>query len=201
MHDKAALAAAIGGLSFFAAVALAAPAPVDFGKEIEPILITRCSECHGPDKQKADLRLDSRAAALKAAKSGKIALVPGQSAASEILHRVTADDPDEVMPPKGEHLTEQQIASLRQWIDDGAVWPETDPRKHWSFQRPVRPEPPVVKDSTWIRNEIDRFILARLEKEGLRPQTEADRYTLARRLSLDLTGLPHIGTSGCPGRH
>ena len=188
MNHTAALAAAIGGLSFFAVAASAAP--VDFAKEIEPILIKRCSECHGPDKQKADLRLDSRAAALKAAKSGKLALVPGQSAASEILHRVTTADPDEVMPPKGAHLTEAEVASLRRWIDDGAVWPEVDPRKHWAFQRPARPEPPSVKDAPWVRNEIDRFILARLEKEGLPHQTEADRHTLIRRLSLDLTGLP-----------
>ncbi len=188
MRYTAALAAALGGFCMLAPSSVAAP--VDFAKEIEPILIKRCSECHGPDKQKADLRLDSRVAALKAAKSGKVALVPGQSAASEILHRVTAADPDEVMPPKGEHLTEQQIASLRRWIDDGAVWPEIDPRKHWSFQRPVHPEPPSVKDAPWVHNDLDRFILARLEKEGLRPQTEADRPTLVRRLSLDLTGLP-----------
>ncbi|HTH49693.1 MAG TPA: DUF1549 domain-containing protein, partial [Candidatus Limnocylindria bacterium] len=188
MRSTAALAAAMGGVCVLAGSIVAAP--VDFTKEIEPILIKRCSECHGPDKQKADLRLDSRAAALKAAKSGKLALVPGQSAASEILHRVTAADPDEVMPPKGERLTEAQVASLRRWIDDGAVWPDNDPRKYWSFQPPVRTAPPPVRNAGWVRNDIDRFILARLEKEGLQPQTEADRHTLIRRLSLDLTGLP-----------
>jgi Protein of unknown function (DUF1553)/Protein of unknown function (DUF1549)/Planctomycete cytochrome C len=168
----------------------AAPGRVDFAKEIEPILIKRCSECHGPDKQKADLRLDSRAAALKAGKSGKIALVPGNSGGSEILRRVLSTDPDEVMPPKGARLTEAEVASLRHWIDDGAVWNEFDPRKHWSFISPQRPAVPETVDKSWPRTDIDRFILARLEKEGLKPQPEGDRNTLIRRLSLDLTGLP-----------
>ena len=166
-------------------------ADVDFGKEIEPILIKRCSECHGPDKQKANLRLDSRAAALKPAKSGKTALVPGSTGDSEILRRVLSTDPDEVMPPKGEKLTSDQIDSLRRWIAAGAVWPETDARKHWAFQQVVRPEPPTIPNpKTAVRNEIDQFVLARLDREGLMQQPEADRATLARRVSLDLTGLP-----------
>ena len=167
-----------------------AHAAVDFGQEIEPILIKRCSECHGPDKQKAELRLDSRAAALVAAKSGKLALVPGKPEASEILKRITATDPDEVMPPKGPRLTEKEVSALRRWISDGAVWPETDPRKHWAFQPAAHPTPPAVKQSGWPRSDLDRFILARLEQEGLKPQPEADRSTLIRRVTLDLTGLP-----------
>jgi hypothetical protein len=166
-------------------------AAVDFAKEIEPILIKRCSECHGPDKQKADLRLDSRAAAMKPAKSDRIALVPGKPDESELLFRVASTDSEEVMPPKGERLAAEQIASLRRWIEEGAVWPEVDPAKHWSFQAPVRVEPPKVPAAFGVvRNPIDRFILARLEKEGLTQQPEADRATLIRRVSLDLTGLP-----------
>ncbi len=165
--------------------------PIDFAKEIEPILIKRCSECHGPDTQKSNLRLDSRVAALKPAKSGMPAIVPGNAAESELLKRVTATDPDDVMPSKGERLDEHQIAVLRQWINEGAAWPEADPRKHWAFQPPHRPEPPKVSTSqAAIRNDIDRFVLAGLAKEGLAQQSEADRATLIRRVSLDLTGLP-----------
>jgi len=188
MHVPSAFAIALCGL-WIAACPLALSA-ADFAKEIEPILIKRCSECHGPDKQKADLRLDTRAAALKPAKSGKIALVPGKASTSEILLRVTSTDPDEVMPPKGGRLSDAEVAALRKWIDDGATWPETDPTKHWAFQPPVHGAPPSVKDAPWVRNDVDRFILARLEKEGLHPRPEADRHTLARRLSLDITGLP-----------
>jgi hypothetical protein len=165
-------------------------ATVDFARDIEPILIKRCSECHGPDKQKSRLRLDSRAAATKAGKSGEPALVPGQPEASELIKRVTASDPDDVMPPKGARLTDREVAALRQWIQDGAVWPEDAARRHWAFIKPARPALPSVSHERWVRNEIDHFVLARLEKEGLSPQREADRYTLARRLHLDLTGLP-----------
>ena len=165
-------------------------AAVDFGQEIEPILIKRCSECHGPDKRKAELRLDSRPAALTAAKSGKLALVPGKPEASEILKRVVSLDPDEVMPPKAPRLTEKEISSLRRWIAEGAVWPESEARKHWAFQKLSHPAPPAVQQTAWARSELDRFILAKLEHEGLKPQPEADRATLIRRASLDLTGLP-----------
>jgi len=165
-------------------------AAADFAREIEPILIKRCSECHGADQQKGKLRLDSRAAALLAGKSGQPAVVPGDPDASELMKRVATADADEAMPPKGERLTAAEMASLRQWIRDGAIWPEWDARQHWSFRAPQRPEPPAVTGERWVKSDIDRFILARLEKEGLQPQAEADRYTLARRLSLDLTGLP-----------
>jgi hypothetical protein len=174
-------------LAFSSAVAAAT---IEFSRDIEPILIKRCSECHGPDQQKAKLRLDSRAAAMKAGKSGALALVPGQPDASELMKRITSTDTDEVMPPKGARLTETEVATMRQWIADGAVWPEVDATKHWAFQRPSRPEPPKVSNPRWAKNEIDRFILARLDKEGLQPQREADRHTLARRVYLDLTGLP-----------
>ena len=173
------------------ALVLRATAATDFAAEIEPLLIKRCSECHGPDKQKADLRLDSRAAALRPAESGKAALVPGKPEASEMIRRVTSTDPDEVMPPKGPRLTPAEVAGLSRWIAAGAVWPEVDARRHWSFQAPVRPRPPEdLPAGALVRNPIDRFIIARLAKEGLAPQPEADRATLIRRLSLDLTGLP-----------
>jgi len=166
-------------------------AATDFTAEIEPLLIRRCSECHGPDKQKANLRLDSRAAALQAAESGKVVLVVGKPEASELIRRVTATDPDEVMPPKGPRLTPAEVASLTRWIREGALWPDSNTQKHWSFQAPIRPNPPenLLKTAT-LQNPIDRFIVARLAKEGLQQQPEADRANLIRRVSLDLTGLP-----------
>jgi mono/diheme cytochrome c family protein len=165
-------------------------AAADFVRDIAPILVKRCSECHGPDQQKAGLRLDTRAAALQGGKSGKPALVPGRPEESELFHRVTTTDPDEAMPPKGERLRPEQIAALKAWIAAGADWPETDPRRHWAFIPPQRPEPPPVKNRRWVRNPIDAFVLARLEREGLHPSPPADRVTLIRRLSLDLIGLP-----------
>jgi len=161
---------------------------VDFSRDIQPIFIKRCYECHGPDKQKSDLRLDQKAAALHGGKSGVPMLLAGKSAESQIIQRVTSPDPDEVMPSKGERLSAAQIGLLKAWIDQGAVWP--DERKHWAFSQPVRPELPVVKNKRWPRNEIDAFILDRLEREKLSPSPEADRATLIRRLSLDLIGLP-----------
>lgn len=168
----------------------AAEAPIDFKRDIEPIFVKRCSECHGPDKQKGGLRLDAKAEAMKGGKSGKPAIAPGKSSESEILRRVSTDDPDDVMPPKGARLEPSQVAALRAWMDQGANWPEKDAKTHWAYLPPIRHTAPSTKDTKWPRNDIDRFILARLEKEGLKPASEADRRTLIRRLSLDLTGLP-----------
>jgi mono/diheme cytochrome c family protein len=164
-------------------------ANVDFRRDVEPIFVKRCSECHGPDQQKGKLRLDARADAVRGGKSGP-ALVPGKSAASEIMRRVRSTDPEEVMPAKGERLTEEQVAILERWIDAGAVWPEADARAHWAFNPPRRPMPPAVKQRKWLRNDIDAFILARLEHEGLSANAEAERAVLLRRLYLDLVGLP-----------
>jgi len=144
------------------------PPKADFSRDIQPIFIKRCYECHGPDKQKSDLRLDRKADAFRGGKSGKPVFVPGKSAESHIIERVTSPDPDEVMPNKGEPLTVEQIALLRAWIDQGAVWP--DEKKHWAFIKPVRPEVPAVKNKLWPRNEIDHFIAARLEQEKLSPR-------------------------------
>ncbi len=177
------------GLSLLTLQAAAGP-KVDFRRDVEPVLVKRCSECHGQDKQKGGLRLDLKSAALKGGKSGKPAVTPGHAPMSAMIERIQSTDPDEVMPSKGERLTPEQIAVLTAWIEQGADWPENEARRHWAFQKPERPTPPAVKDAAWVRNEIDRFVLARLEQEGLHPQVEADRATLLRRLSLDLTGLP-----------
>jgi len=166
-------------------------AKVDFAREVQPIFIKRCYECHGPDKQRSNLRLDHKADAARGGKSGEPTWIPGDSAKSHIIQRVTSTDSDEQMPPKGERLTAEQIKALRKWIDQGADWPEE--KKHWAFIKPERPPMPAVKDKRWVRNEIDHFILAGLEQEKLSPAPEADRATLIRRLSLDLTGLPPTG--------
>lgn len=169
---------------------------VDFAKDIEPILSQNCYSCHGPDKHKADLRWDVKASAFKTGEHGPI-IVPGNSAASRVIKLVSGLEPDTIMPPRGERLTAAQIGLLRAWIDQGAVWPETalarkmvDKRNHWAFKAPVRPAVPIAERKKWPRNPIDDFILARLDKEKLRPSPEADRATLIRRVTLDLTGLP-----------
>jgi len=161
---------------------------VRYNRDIRPILAENCYQCHGPDQnqRKAELRLDQEEGA-RADLGGRRAIVPGRPEESELIRRVTAADPDERMPPAstGKALSARQVELLRQWIAAGARW-----EAHWSFVPPQRPEPPQVGDPSWVRNPIDAFILARLEQEGLRPSPEADRATLIRRLSLDLTGLP-----------
>ena len=167
----------------------ATPAPVDFNRDIRSILSDRCYTCHGPDenKRKAGLRLDRQEDAFKELKSGQHALVAGDPAKSSLIARILSQDPDEVMPPPkmGKPLTPEQIGLLQRWVKDGAQW-----KGHWSFLPPERPALPAVQDRRWVRNPIDRFILARLEKEGLKPAPEADRATLLRRVKFDLTGLP-----------
>jgi mono/diheme cytochrome c family protein len=180
------------------AAELPAPAKrkVDFVKDIQPILESRCYECHGARKQKAELRWDVKKLALKGGESGP-AIVAGKSAESRMIQLVSGINPDLVMPAKGERLTAEQIGLLRAWIDQGAKWPDgvdkvvlAEPKDHWAFKPPVRPKEPNVRNKTWVRNAIDKFILAKLESEKLAPSPEADRATLIRRLSLDLTGLP-----------
>ena len=188
------------GWRFFIVVAgvgklAAADSKVDFERDIQPILAGRCYECHGEKKQKSEFRLDNKTDAMRGGESGKPAILPGNSAASPLIQRITNPDKDEVMPKKGERLTTEQIALFKAWIDQGAVWPESDAKasarnNHWSFKPPVKPPVPVVKNPSSVRNPIDNFILARLEKERLSLSPEADRITLLRRLSLDLIGLP-----------
>ena len=160
---------------------------VHFSRDIRPILAARCFKCHGPDQKRGGLNLQDKESVYRPLKSGNIALVPGKSAESELLRRVSSDDENERMPPqgKGERLAPEQIAKLRLWIDQGAHWQE-----HWAYVKPVRPVSPRVKDPSWIRNGIDAFVLARLEERALSPSPEADRACLIRRASLDLIGLP-----------
>jgi len=169
----------------------AATVKVDFARDIEPIFASRCYECHGDKKSKSGFRLDTKARALQGGDSGLPFFVPGNSSKSQIILRVAGlVKDDEIMPAMGERLTAQQIGLLEAWIDQGATWPETAKKTHWAYVKPVRPTLPKVKRSRWIRNPIDTFILARLESEKLKPSPEADRVTLIRRASLDLTGLP-----------
>jgi hypothetical protein len=159
--------------------------PVDFNREIRPILSDNCFTCHGPDdKQRmARLRFDTREGAFE--KAGVI--IPGDAAKSKLIQRIATKDPEMLMPPtySGHKLTDKQIDLLRRWVDEGAKW-ET----HWAYRALQHAEPPNVKTPSWVRNPIDNFILARLEREGLKPSPEADKVTLLRRLYFDLIGLP-----------
>lgn len=160
---------------------------VDFARDVLPILSNHCFQCHGPDEQgrKGDLRLDTKEDALR--KEGAV-IVPGKSAESDFIRRIVSSERGEVMPPPkaNKPLKPEQIATLKKWIDQGAAW-----GTHWSFTAPKRPAvPKVQKPNAAVRNEIDRFVLARLEKEGLSAPPEADKERLIRRVTLDLTGLP-----------
>jgi len=165
-------------------LAMPAQAGVDFNRDVRPILSENCFYCHGqdPNHRKADLRLDVREDAIKGE-----AFVPGDPAKSMLIDRIHAQDPDDLMPPvkSNRTLTAAQKQILTQWVAEGAVY-----QPHWAFTPPVRPDLPPVKNASWPRNPIDQFVLAKLEAEGLAPSPEADRTTLIRRLTLDLTGLP-----------
>ncbi len=168
---------------------------VDFEREILPLLKDRCYQCHDGRKHPSGLRLDLKASALRGGDSGKPAVVPNDSGKSELIRRVTSTDKADFMPPTGEHLSVAQFKLLRDWIDGGAEWPDALAgdelgRRHWAFRPPVLPPIPPVKDAKWLRTDLDRFVLSRLDKEGLAPSPEADRTTLIRRLGLDLIGLP-----------
>jgi mono/diheme cytochrome c family protein len=176
----------------------AAESGVDFVRDIQPIFKSRCYACHGPEKQKGALRLDSRKLALDGGSNGPL-LIPGDSVKSYIMQRVRGEGDESRMPEKVDALTPRQIQKLAAWIDAGAVWPEsasvavTERKTHWAYQRPVKPPVPDsarMKNGGWVRNPVDAFILARLEKEAVTPAPEASKETLVRRLSLDLTGVP-----------
>ncbi len=163
--------------------------PVRYARDVRPILSDRCFACHGPDEpaRKAGLRLDEHASAT-AARKGGAAIVPGDPAASEVVKRIRTSDRDEIMPPPESHkhaLSDAECRLIERWIEEGAAY-----EAHWAFIAPERPEPPRPSDGSWARNDIDRFILASLERAGARPSPEADRATLLRRVTLDLTGLP-----------
>lgn len=174
----------------FAADPPAPPSP-GFNREIRPLLADRCFRCHGPDSaaRKAGLRLDRRDGATSDLPSGKRAIVPGDVSASELVRRITATDPSDRMPPPDSKLalSEEERDLLIEWVRAGAPYLE-----HWSFEPIQRPSLPAVdpRHAEWVRNSIDRFVLVRLERDGLEPSPPASPYTLVRRVSLDLTGLP-----------
>jgi hypothetical protein len=164
------------------------PRPVDFAREVRPILAKNCFACHGPDDahRAAKLRLDQRDSAVQVRRKGKAAIVPGEPGKSMLVERVISDDDTFRMPPAqtGHELTREQVATLKRWVQEGAPY-----APHWAYLKPTRPTPPEAA-STWPRNALDHFVLATLVEAGLRPNDEADKYTLLRRVSLDLRGLP-----------
>jgi len=186
-------AAALVSIGIFVpARAIAGPpseAKIDFDRQVRAILSENCFACHGPDEKarKAKLRLDTKAGAFARLRGGGFAIVPGNPGESEMLRRTTTADDDERMPPvkSGKKLTAAQIELIRQWIAQGAKWSE-----HWAFIPPVRPGLPQLPDASRAHNGIDYFVLAKLNASRLEPSREADRVTLVRRLTLDLTGLP-----------
>lgn len=163
--------------------------PIDYNRDVRPILSKNCFPCHGadPGTREANLRLDLRAEATKELESGSTAIVPGDPENSDLVFRVEADDETIIMPPKkgGTPLSKEEIATLRAWVAAGAPY-----ASYWSFVKPEAHPLPAVKNPSWVRNGIDAWVLARLEKEGLAPSPPADPFVLLRRLSLDLRGLP-----------
>lgn len=175
-----------------------------FEKQIRPILVNRCTKCHGAEKQKGEFRLDSRAAILKGGESG-LAVVPGKPDESELIKAIRYDADSYQMPPTGK-LPDEEIARLTEWVEMGAPWPTETPAgtgakttsefnlaeraKHWSFQPVKRPPIPVVKESGWPKSPVDNFVLAKLEAAELKPAIVTDKRTLLRRVTFDLIGLP-----------
>jgi mono/diheme cytochrome c family protein len=163
-------------------------ATVDYSRDVLPILSAKCYNCHGPDEKarKKELRLDRKEGAFRV-EDGVAVIVPGKPGESELVRRVTSDDPDEVMPPSADirKLTRDQIETLKRWVEQGAKW-----GTHWAFEAPQMPQVPEVNVKSWGENPIDAFVAARLAREKLSPAPEADKETLIRRVTLDLTGLP-----------
>src|SRR5262245_13009917 len=167
---------------------------ITFERDVLPIFQSRCFSCHDAKKQTAAYRLDVRSRALKGGESGKRAVVPGKPGESDLYRRITSDDDEVQMPPTGKRLTPAQVGAIKAWIEAGASWPDSlaneGKGQHWAFVAPRRPAVPSPRNGERAANPIDRFILARLEKDTLSPSPVADRVTLARRLYLDLVGLP-----------
>jgi hypothetical protein len=164
-------------------------ARIDFYADVRPILTVHCYKCHSAEAHKGGLRLDTREHALKGGDTGP-AFVPGRSADSLLLQRVVSKDKDERMPSKAEPLEARDVATLRRWVDQGAVWPDAAEITHWAFRPLAKPAVPAVKNVSWIRTPVDAFVAKGHEARGLRPAPEASPRTLLRRLTLDLTGLP-----------
>ena len=167
---------------------------VVFATDVRPVLENRCWGCHGPEKQESGLRLDDRDAVLAGGDLGPV-VVLHDSLRSRLIEYVSGIRPDNVMPPEGDRLTAEQVGVLRAWIDQGCEWPADESavaggdRRHWAWQPLNVTQPPVVREADRARNAIDQFVIAELEKRGTGLAPEADRYTLIRRISLDLTGL------------
>ena len=177
------------GLLITFVVASAARADeIDFNRDVRPILSDMCSQCHGPDAnaRQADLRLDTKAG-LFTKHGNVIPVVPKHPEQSELIRRITANDPDERMPPADSNLklSKKQVDILTQWVKSGAEW-----KGHWSFEPPIKTKVPTVKNANWPRNAVDHFVLAKIEAAGLKAQDSASKEKLLRRVSLDLTGLP-----------
>jgi len=197
------LAASLGIFAMLLDVAVVHPASaqgrrIDFRRDVEPILRANCYQCHGAKKASAQLRLDDKELAMRGGISGAV-IIPGNSKDSRLMKRVLGEGDEARMPLGGAPLKADQIELIRKWIDEGSEWPDSrsaipNPQsaiqERWAFVKPVRPAPPQVKNSAWVRTPIDNFILARIEKQGLAPSPEAEKVSLIRRLSLDLTGLP-----------
>lgn len=203
---------ALGG-----STACASDAP-DFVRDIRPLLEKHCYACHAGDTPKSGLRLDIKEAAFKGGDGWGAAIVPGKADESPLVQFARGDDPDLRMPPKESDvppLAASDVAQLVAWVEAGAVWPDgvdtasvIDKTDHWAFKPVVRPAVPAVVEASWPNNDIDRFILARLEAEGLKPSPEADRAAWLRRVTFDLTGLPptpeevaHFAADTVPGAH
>lgn len=180
-----AIAAGIAGIFCAATPAAVGSQPVDFTRDIRPILEQHCLRCHGGIKQAGGLNLVEQSRALAEGDSGLPAIVPHDPEQSELLRRVVSDDDSERMPAGSRALSDEESQILRKWIAEGASWPV-----HWALQPIEQPQPPAVQNAAWPRNAIDRFVLARLEAGGFEPAPEADAGTLVRRLYLDLLGLP-----------
>ena len=159
--------------------------PVDFAKDVLPILASQCFRCHGGVREMAGLNLADHARVTTPLKSGRTAVVAGDAAASELLARIASHDANRRMPPEGTPLSPAEVRVIERWVKEGASW-----GTHWSFLPRSEPAAPAVVHAAWIARPLDRFVLARLESAGLAPAPEADRATLARRVALDLTGLP-----------
>ncbi len=168
---------------------------VDFARDIQPILEARCLSCHGPEMQESGFRVDVRDRLLQGGDSGTPAVVPKQVAKSLLIERVTAADPDLLMPPEGKPLTRAEIVALKAWVASGAKMPDgfeqtkRTTSEHWSFQPLAKVEPPVMQ-SDWVQNPIDAFVLRKLKQVKITPSNPPDRRTLIRRVTFDLTGLP-----------
>jgi len=184
----------LAGLGFAATPSEAAT--IDYERDIRPIFEEHCFQCHGPEKQKNNFRLDVRAVVLRGGDSGEPAILPGKADTSHLIQLVSAANPDDRMPPKGPGLSGEEIGRLKVWIDQGAVMPESNDAAlsglstdHWAFQ-PLRQEPPPSADPSWVRNPIDAFIRAKQEENQLKPSPRASKETLIRRLYLVMHGLP-----------